>query len=426
MAEDTKEPYFVRLPEIDLDQPISFQERQHDISELEPEQDLDLESLLRVQHNTGFTPPAPFWRLCILTEKSNEKQFTATFVYHHAIGDGSSGKSFHCTFLQALHVASSLAPGEVKRIIRSPETPLLPNLEEVHPLPVSLPYLLNAAFRAKIWSPKDPGLWTGSEIQTPLATQVRHFALPAAITSSLRELCRIKGTTITALIETMTACSLFRNLPQTYTSLKCCCAISTRRWLPDPVTDDSIGVWVEDFNEYYKRDAVNTPDFPWAEAKQKQKNIEATLALKGKNASPNLLQYVNDYHQELFLSQVGKTRAVSYEVSNIGVLGAEKERDVNKPSLGRFVFSQSANVVGGAVMVSVATGGDGCLAVAFTWQTGVVEDGLMEAVVGGSKTELCRLVSAFGYWNGPRWRWVVRAATDRYFATTTSERHENV
>ena len=348
---------------------------------------------MRIQHNTGFTPPSPFWRLCILTEKSNEKRFTAAFVYHHAIGDGSSGKSFHRTFLQALHAASSLAPGETKRVIRSPETPLLPNLEEVHPLPVSLFYLLNAAFRAKIWSPRDPGLWTGSEIQTPLETRVRHFALPKDTTLSLKTLCREKGTTITALLETITARAFFHNIPQTYTSLKCCCAISTRRWLPDPITDDSIGVWVEDFDGYYKRDTVNTTQFPWTEAQRSRKNIEAALALKGKNASPNLLRYVNDYHQELFLSQVGNPRAVSYEVSNIGIVGADDVRDENKPALGRLVFSQCANVVGGAVMVSVATGGDGCLAVAFTWQTGVVEDQLMEAVVRGAKEELRGLAS---------------------------------
>ena len=150
---------------------------------------------------------------------------------------------------------------------------------------------------------------------------------------------------------------------------------------------------MEDFDEYYKRDTVNTTQFPWTEAQRSRKNIEAALALKGKNASPNLLRYVNDYHQELFLSQVGNPRAVSYEVSNIGIVGADDVRDENKPALGRLVFSQCANVVGGAVMVSVATGGDGCLAVAFTWQTGVVEDQLMEAVVRGAKEELRGLAS---------------------------------
>lgn len=386
--EGTKHPYFVRLPGVDLDQPISFRERLYEISEVEPEGDRDLDVLLRYQHNKGFTRPAPFWRLCILTDSSNERCFTAVFVYHHAIGDGSSGKSFHRTFLQALHAAASLAPGEAKRIILSPRVPLLPSLEEVHALPVSLPFLLGAAFRAKIWSPKDPGLWTGGAIQTPLDTQVCHFALPKAVTTFLKNLCRAKETTITGLVQTLFARSMFHRLPINYTSLKCSCAISTRRWLPDPITDDSIGVWVEDYQECYKREAISTPKFPWPEAQRTRKAIEAALALKGKDSSPNLLKYVKDYHYELFLSQIGKKRLVSYEMSNVGIVGVEKPGDSSKPTLGRMVFSQSANVVGGAVMISVVTGGDGCLTVALTWQTNVVEYALMKSVVGHMKREL--------------------------------------
>lgn len=382
----------MRLPEIDLDQPISFQGRRHEVSETEPEEDPDLEALLRTQHNTGFTPPSPFWRLCILTEASNERRFTAAFVYHHALGDGLSGKSFHRGFLKALHAAASLGPGEAKRVIPSPKIPLLPNLEEVHPLPLSIPYLLNAAFRAKVWSPKDPGLWTGSEIQTPLETQVRYLALPKATTLSLRNVCREKGTTITALLQTILARSMFHHLPANYTSLKCLCVISTRRWLPDPITDDSMGVWVEDFPEYYKRDVINTTEFPWAETQRSRKNIEAALAKRGKNSSPNLLKWVNDYHQELFLSQIGKTRMVSYEVSNIGVVGIEQQSDPTKPVLGRMFFSQSATVVGSAVNVSVVTGGDGCLAIALSWQTGAVDSDFMESVIRQMKRELHGLV----------------------------------
>lgn len=382
----------MRLPEIDLDQPISFQERRHEVSEAEPEEDPGLEALLRTQHNTGFTPPYPFWRLCILTEASNERRFTAAFVYHHAIGDGLSGKSFHRAFLRALHAAAPLTPGEAKRVIPSPKIPLLPNLEEVHPLPLSIPYLLNVAFRVKVWSPKDPGLWTGSEIQTPLETQMRFLALPKATTLSLRKVCHEKGTTITALLQTIVARSMFHHLPTNYTSLKCLGVISTRRWLPEPITDDSIGVWVEDFPEYYKREAINTANFPWAEAQRSRKNIEAALAKEGKNSSPNLLRWVNDYHQEIFLSQIGKARMVSYEVSNIGVEGIGQQRDPTKPVLGRMVFSQSATVVGSAVNVSVVTGGDGCLAITLSWQTGVVDNELMESVIRQMKMELHGLI----------------------------------
>lgn len=396
VEEDSKQPYFVRLPEIDLDQPICFQERRHNTPEVdsntEPEQDIELQSLLQTQHNTGFTSPSPFWRLFILTGASNPRRFTAVFIYHHALGDGTSAKSFHRTFLQALHAAASLTPGESKRVITSPKTPLLPNIEAVHPLPVSIPYLLSVGFKAKIWSPRDPGLWTAGKVQAPVETQVRHVALSESVTSSLRTLCHEHSTTITAVLQTIVARALFTHIPNTYSSLKCCSAVSTRRWLPDIITEDSLGVWVEDYYEYYKRDALDTVKFPWSEAQRSRKTIETVLSQKGKDASTNLLRYVEDYQQQLFLAQLGKPRATSYEISNIGTVGVQQPDDSSKPVIGRLTFSQSANLVGGAIMVSTVTGGDGCLVLTFTWQKGVVEGDIIESIVESMSKELGNLV----------------------------------
>lgn len=392
--EDTKHPYFVRLPEIDLDQPIHFQERRSPEvdSDAQQEQDLELQSLLQTQHNTGFTVPSPFWRLCVLTGASNPRCFTAVFVYHHALGDGSSGKSFHRTFLRALHDAASLSPGQAERVISSPKTPLLPNLEAIHPLPVSIRFLLSAAFKAKVWSRRDPGLWTGGKVEWPVETQVRHFALPKSHTSSLKSLCREHSTTITALLQTVVARGLFEHIPNTYSSLKCCSAVSTRRWLPN-ITEDSLGVWVEDYDESYKRDAIRTAQFPWPEVQRSRKTIETVLSRKGKNSSSNLLRYVRDFHGELFVSQLGNHRMTSYELSNIGTVGVDQADDSGKPIIGRMVFSQSANLVGGAIMVSTVTGGDGCLSLSFTWQKGVVEVDLIESVIESTRKELNGLVS---------------------------------
>lgn len=397
VGEDTKNPYFVRVPQIDLDQAIIFQEREKTLDP-DSDQDPELESLITAQHNTGFTPPAPFWRLCILTDGSSSwRQFTAVFVYHHALGDGSSGKSFHRTFLQALRDAS-LSTSETKQVVPSPNSPLLPNLEALHPLPVSLPFLLKVFFQAKIWSSRPAGLWTGGKVQFPVSTQARHFAFSRTLTSSLKSLCHSHSTTITALLETVIARSLLRHLEPTYTTLKCCNAVSTRRWLPDVVTDDSIGVWVEDFAQWYDRNATSGVEFPWTEAQRSRKAIEHTLEQRGKNASSNLLRYVRDFHHELFLSQLGRERATSYEISNLGIVGigaakqgeGEGEGDVDeksRPTLGRMVFSQSANLVGGAIMVSSVTGGDGCLSVTFTWQRGIVEEELIERVIGSMREE---------------------------------------
>ena len=387
-ADDTQEPYFVRLPHINLDEVVSFTQRttSQDLQGDAP--DVDLQALLETQHNTPFTAPNAYWRLCILLDPTKDRRFTAAFVFHHAIGDGSSGKAFHHTFLRALRTPST---NETKSVISSPQTPLLPNIEEIHPMPLSFFYLARKVFQAKIWSRRDPGLWTGSKIQTPLKTRVRLVPFPAQILTLLRTRCRQEKTTITALLQTVVARSLFAHLPKHFFRLNCTGALSARRWLPDVITDESMGVFVVDMEESYSRSEVMAADgsFPWDEARRSRQTIEGALSLEGRDAGPNLLRFVNDYQQELCLSKVGQDRDKSFEVSNIGAVHFES--DPEKPSIDGMVFSQCASIMGNALMVSVVTGGDGCLMLALSWQEGVVEEQLVDAFIESTKDELRHL-----------------------------------
>ncbi|PLN86103.1 alcohol acetyltransferase [Aspergillus taichungensis] len=386
IGEDTKEPYFARLPEIDLSTPVSFQERTGPFPRLD-EADSELDAVLQAQHNTPFEAPSPHWRLHVLTDPADNRRFTAVFVFHHAIGDGTSGKAFHRTFLQAMRSTASLAPGEAQQLIRSPQSPLLPNVEELHTLPLSIPFLAGALFREKIWSSTDPGLWAGSEVRLPLETNVRHVVIPKPVASSFKDSCRREATTITAALQTLVARAILTHVPNRFTSVHLSGAMSTRRWMPDTITDDSIGVWVQDYSDEYTRQAVTSEAFPWAEAKRSRETIERVLQLKGKNAGPNLLKYVGDFHEELYRSKVGKHRKASFEVSNIGALGVG-EQEAEQPQVGRVVFSQSASVTGSAIEVSVASGGDGCLVLAFTWQTDVVDSTLMSSIIDQATGEV--------------------------------------
>lgn len=49
------------------------------------------------------------------------------------------------------------------------------------------------------------------------------------------------------------------------------------------------------------------------------------------------------------------------------------------------MFSRSAFASGSAIAVSVVSGGDGAMSLGFTWQEGVVEEEVMEKVIGGIK-----------------------------------------
>ena len=171
--------------------------------------------------------------------------------------------------------------------------------------------------------------------------------------------------------------------------------MNTRRWLPNPITDDSLGVFVQDLSETYSRDAFRGKCLPWPEAKRSRDTLRRTVSAGGKNAAVNMLRYVRDFQQELFLSKVGLERGSSFEVSNVGVLKVDKSGDAvrgDDVEIGRMVFSQSANVAGNAFQVSAVTGGDGGLVLAFSWQKGVVEDALVEKVMEMVRKEILAVV----------------------------------
>jgi hypothetical protein len=394
VADDhTQDPYFVRLPQLDLDKIISLQDRKPGLlgteANGEPAPDLDLQTLLAREHNKPFEAPNAFWRLCILLDKENEAQFTVVFVYHHAIGDGSSGKAFHQTFLRALGLTSN--PEKTKSIIPTPQIPLFPNIELISPMSLSFSYLAKKLFQAKIYSRRPTGLWTGSKVLNPTQTRVRLVPFSKSLLSALRHLCHAQDTTITAFLQTIFARAIFAHIPAEFTRLACTGAISCRRWLPAIVTDETMGVWVQGFEESYLRDAVaiSTTAFPWEEARRSKQTVQAVLRNKGKDSSINLLQFVDDYQEELCLSKVGKEREGSFEVSNIGFV--DSPTDPEKTRLQGMVFSQSASVMGNAIEFSVVTGGDGCLVVSVSWQEGVVEPELVNKVIESAKQEMYAL-----------------------------------
>ncbi|KAL4735773.1 alcohol acetyltransferase [Aspergillus similis] len=389
IGEDTDKPYFARLPEIDLAQPITFQKRAKDPTL--DEHDSELQTLLQTQHDTGFAAPLPYWRLIVLTDSESERRFTGVFVYHHGLGDGTSGKAFHRTFLRALRESVSLKPGEAKQVVIPPKTPLLPPLEDVHPLPISIPFLFKIAFKTWVYSKQDPSLWAGGPIQLPLSTQVKFLVLSAAQTLALVNACREHSTTVTCAVETAIARSIFPHIPEKYTRVVGSIPITQRPWLPDTITDESMGVYVQEMPETFARRAVTQESFPWDEAQRARRTITKELALESKNTSVGLFKYVKDYRKDLCESKIGKPRPVTFELSSLGIIKTEDCEDPSIPQMGRVIFTQSASVTGAAIEFSLVTGADGSLALGVSWQPSVVEEDTVQAVLDTLKRELDHL-----------------------------------
>jgi hypothetical protein len=112
--------------------------------------------------------------------------------------------------------------------------------------------------------------------------------------------------------------------------------------------------------------------------------VRKYLAREGRDDSARLFKYIGDC---LIFSEarIGKERGCSFELSNLGRFRDENPQlelfEEEKWSVGRVMFGQSAGVMLAAILVTVATGGDGGMTLSFAWQEGVVEETMVERLI---------------------------------------------
>ena len=393
--EDEVGTSFVRLPQIDLWRTVTFVTRKHGSQHGSDQTDNELDGIIEKQHNTDFKEcygELPFWRVIILHPDETRANCVVSFIFHHALCDGASGLAFHRAFLSALnavpelHTASGGAGANaMDPIVYPPKTPLLPSLEELHPLPLSLSFFVKTMWNEFVArSPQN--VWTALPITNSMAmrqTRFRSFSLSFSTTQNLLTVSRTYSTSLTAAIEMILAEVLFKHLTtESYSTLIAQGAISLRRFLPrNMIDDDSMGTYASAYkyvhqrpgNESFQGPHLTAKPFPWDEACKVKATIDIELAKKGNDNVIGLLRYAGNLHT--FLSKkVGKEREQSFEVSNIGVFKSVLTGQSDKSwSIGRMVFSQCSNVAGPALNLSMVTGGDGCLTMGISWLEGVVE-----------------------------------------------------
>ncbi|RDI81606.1 hypothetical protein Vi05172_g8496 [Venturia inaequalis] len=211
--EDTPSPYFARLPTIDLSRAVSFVTR---VDASETGGDGELDALLEREHNTNFKADygsLPFWRLVIVQMVGVFTEFTACFIFHHALADGVSGLVFHKSLQAALNKFDRTSKSMSQTIITSPNIPLLPSLETLHPLPIP----------PRSETPVPPTLeeWTGQKIALPCITRFKHLSISAPKSKAFLTVCKQNNTTLTSALSALIATHLFALLPQTTQTLTC-------------------------------------------------------------------------------------------------------------------------------------------------------------------------------------------------------------
>jgi hypothetical protein len=107
------------------------------------------------------------------------------------------------------------------------------------------------------------------------------------------------------------------------------------------------------------------------------------------NQDTLLLRFLNDY-RGWFKKRVGKTREASFEVSNIGVIDGGMERS-GTARFRRIIFSQSASVTGSPYCFCIATAKGGDMAIALSWQFGILDDKTAREVLAALEVEIQKL-----------------------------------
>jgi hypothetical protein len=226
--EDTTAPFFARLPEINLENVVTFMTRKEPFSA----RDIELDSIPETQHNISFKSgygTFPFWRVIILRSAEAEKEFVLSFIFHHALSDGGSAMVFHKDFLSAL----STNPTPLSSYtLRTQKHELLPNLELAHPLPISAP-------SSPPYVPEN--LWSAEPVSMPTKGHFQSLVFSNETTARAIQVCKDHGTTITATIPVLVATALMQNIPEQFEELECTFVVSVRRWLSAPIDEGSMG-----------------------------------------------------------------------------------------------------------------------------------------------------------------------------------------
>lgn len=417
VEEASKDPYFMRLPTLDLAKAVSFYELPA-TGGAAVLMNNALDAVLESEHNKKFTEHgAPYWRV-VVGYTASEPGFWLTWVYHHALADATSGLVFHRELRGAIESVVRVEEEDVSPVIVPPRTPLPPALESLHQLPLSLPFLLRALWNDSWFGRPAPQLWAGGEHRLPLKTRCRSLEISAAKTSTLMQECRRQKTTVTGLAQAAIAAAIFDVFPE-HDAVALVGNVSMRRWLPSSnitgVTEDTIGCYITQFQDRFSRknffDRGEADSQPrrrvgdgiagglWAEARRSREVIKKVIDNHGRDTDCGLLRYVTNY-DSFFQGKIGKPRTQSLEVSNVGVFDGEPKAAADDPApangstspgswrISRMLFSQSACVAGCALECSIVSVKDGPMNLAFTWQEGVIETGDVMTVVDGVRKRL--------------------------------------
>ena len=399
--EDSTRACFVHVPKINLEKQVAWHSAP---CASEGKYQSQLSKVLEERHDSLWpdTATRPPWKATVVDSGGVEvSRVDIIYSWHHAIGDGLSGKIFHESLLSALRACD--IPGGNPALsspeLHFPDPPVLPPpQEEAVKFTLSWWYILKtlwADIRPSFLSPKEEPVWTGGPVdfQGPYRTRVKLLVVDGETRDGLLTVCRMHKTTLTGLVHALTLLSLARQVPsgQALTSQT---PMSLRPYVSAPTTDlaKSMSVLVGMCQHHFTTERVQTlrsllatHEDPaaleyelWDIAATVKTELKDKAAILPADDIMGLLSLAGDW-RERFRKMDGKPPKTTWEVSNVGVINGDDDSGSVKVS--RLLFSQSPSLTGSALSTSVAgCEGPGGVGITWTWAEGVLKEGLVESV----------------------------------------------
>ena len=408
-GEHTKNPKFVRASSVKLSEHLLFSKG------TSPDEQLPL---LANQHTTAWPDIAcrPPWKvICTEIQKSRtESILIISFAVHHALADGLSSVVFHTHLNKALNehlrdTAQDQESMEDEIVCPHDGAKITAPLEELASLTISWSFFIKT-----IWNELGPNLpfqhhlmapWTGDLTKTdPKRVRIKFLKFSPETLQKVLLACRAKQASLTSLLHALVLQALVQSLPQEVAhSFVASTPINLRPYLrSESDVGELMGAYytsreypigpatVQSFRTATS-DAHRLDAEIWAIAASIKSNLQQRLATLPQDDGIGMLRYVSDFRQ-FWLSKLGKPRSTSWEVSNIGSIPSvpDAAKEPLRPCCQstEMYLTQSANVVGPAFSVNVASVENGAVSITLCWQETVVEEEVMDAIEVGLRDGL--------------------------------------
>ncbi|KAL8952927.1 MAG: hypothetical protein Q9222_001186 [Ikaeria aurantiellina] len=391
---DTPAPAFKALECLDLQDVLQ-------IDELNATTDLS-EKLQELHDQTWSSDARPLWKLVVLRDYPDTETKPAisvlhlAFVYHHVLGDGLSGVAVLKSLIQELEL--TLQGQDDKRndlagtILPSDSVKLIEPVERFVKLTLSWSFLINRVMneyapRWMLGSRLEPwaGLAMQSPQQCPFRSRIKIVTIHADEVTNLLERCRKHFVALTSLLTAAVVSTLAIALPDA-SSFTGITPYTLRTF-----TGTSMGEMANQISTLeteYPPDllhAIRTASTPalqteiiWRTAHQSHRQMRDELARCPRDTVIGLLPYISD-PVNFYRKKFGRPREATFEVSNLRVVSEAGTSD--NWDLESMTFTQGAQPVAAAFSVNSVSVKDGPLRLTVTWQDGVVEERIIDAVV---------------------------------------------